>query len=265
MKKWKGVGTAIVVLYGLLRFAASIENKREKEIDIDNPYITREQTFEKFDWATDSQNMCKRKHGIYKSIVKRGIDTALSLVGLIVSSPIFCVIALVIFKTDPGPIFFTQKRVGKGGHFFMLHKFRTMKINTPHDVPTHQLEDPEQYITKIGKVLRKTSLDELPQGWDIFRGRMSIIGPRPALWNQIDLVSEREKYGANDILPGLTGWAQINGRDKLKISMKASYDGEYTTVLNTGGIYAFVMDVRCFLGTIVSVIHSDGIVEGRTN
>jgi O-antigen biosynthesis protein WbqP len=159
---------------------------------------------------------------------------------------------------------FTQKRVGKGKTYFQLHKFRSMKMSTPHDMPTHMLENPDQYITRVGRLIRKTSLDELPQIWDIFTGKMAIIGPRPALWNQDDLVAERDKYGANDVLPGLTGWAQINGRDELEIPVKAKLDGDYVTVLKKGGFKAFGMDIKCFFGTIVSVLKHDGVVEGGT-
>ena len=164
---------------------------------------------------------------MYSKFFKRAIDIVMSFLGLIILSPFFLILALLIIIDDPGPVFFTQKRVGKGKTFFKLHKFRSMKMSTPHDTPTHLLENPDQYITKIGKFLRKSSLDELPQIWDIFVGNMSIIGPRPALWNQDDLVAERDKYGANDVRPGLTGWAQINGRDELEIPVKAKLDGEY--------------------------------------
>lgn len=200
----------------------------------------------------------------YERSVKRIMDKGLAFVGLLLLAPVYGIIALAIFIDDPGPVLFTQKRVGKDKEFFMLHKFRTMKTTTPHDVPTHQLKNPEQYITRVGKLLRKYSLDELPQVWDIFVGNMSIIGPRPALWNQEDLVAERDKYGANDILPGLTGWAQINGRDELEIVDKARLDGEYMEKLSQGGVKALFFDVKCFLGTVQSVIHSNGVVEGGT-
>ena len=201
---------------------------------------------------------------MYESIFKRWIDIALSAVGLLVLSLVYLVIAIAVYVDDPGPIFFKQKRVGKGKTFFPLHKFRSMKMSTPHDMPTHMLNNPEQYITKVGGFLRKSSLDELPQIWDIFIGNMSIIGPRPALWNQDDLIAERDKYGANDIMPGLTGWAQINGRDELEIPVKAKFDGEYTAILHEGGMKAFLFDCRCFLGTIFSVARGDGVVEGGT-
>ena len=194
----------------------------------------------------------------YERILKPVIDRILALLGLIFLSPIFLLLCIVIYVTDPGPIFFCQKRVGKNKEFFMLHKFRSMKMETPHDMPTHLLENPEQYITSVGKILRKTSLDELPQIWDILIGKMSIIGPRPALWNQYDLIDERDKYGANDVKPGLTGWAQINGRDELEIDDKARLDGHYCENLS------FKFDVKCFCGTIISVLKHEGVVEGGT-
>lgn len=194
---------------------------------------------------------------MYKKFVKRAFDLMLSLVGLVVLLPVFAVIAIVMKISDPGPIFFKQKRVGIHKTYFQLYKFRSMKVDTP-DIPTHLLENPEQYISGIGKFLRKTSLDELPQLFNIISGKMSIIGPRPALWNQDDLVAERDKYSANDVLPGLTGWAQINGRDELEIPVKARLDGEYVEKMS------FLFDCKCFFGTIVSVLKSDGVVEGGT-
>lgn len=194
---------------------------------------------------------------MYKKFVKRALDLTLSFVGLIVLLPVFAVIAIAMKITDPGPIFFKQKRVGIHKTYFRLYKFRSMKIDTP-DIPTHLLENPEQYISGIGKFLRKTSLDELPQLFNIISGKMSIIGPRPALWNQDDLIAERDKYGANDVLPGLTGWAQINGRDELEIPVKAKLDGEYVEKMS------FLFDCKCFFGTIGSVLKSDGVVEGGT-
>ena len=195
---------------------------------------------------------------MYKHFFKRLIDIVLSGVGIIVLIPFWIIIGLCIVISDPGPIFFSQKRVGKNKKLFPILKYRTMKVDTPHDVPTHLLQNPEQYITKIGAFLRKTSLDELPQIFNIFVGQMSIIGPRPALWNQTDLIEERDKYGANNIRPGLTGWAQINGRDELEIPVKAKLDGEY--VKNLG----FFFDCRCFLWTIFSVLMREGVVEGGT-
>ena len=171
---------------------------------------------------------------MYEKFVKRVIDILLSAIGLLMCSIVFLVTAILIVLDDPGSVFFTQKRVGKGKTYFKLHKFRSMKMSTPHDMPTHLLENPEQYITKIGNFLRRSSLDELPQIWDIFVGKMSIVGPRPALWNQEDLIAERDKYGANDVLPGLTGWAQINGRDELEIPEKAKLDGDYVKILHQG-------------------------------
>jgi O-antigen biosynthesis protein WbqP len=192
-------------------------------------------------------------------VVKRLIDISLAFVGLIVLSPIFLVLIISIKLDSNGPILFKQKRVGiKKKHFYIL-KFRTMKIDTPKDTPTHLLSSPDQYITRVGKLLRKTSLDELPQIWNILLGEMSVIGPRPALWNQYDLIKERDIYGANDIRPGLTGWAQINGRDELSIEIKSQLDGEYVKKLS------FIMDIKCFFGTIVSVLRSDGVVEGETS
>lgn len=196
--------------------------------------------------------------------MKRAIDIAASLLGMLILSWLYALIAVAVFLDDPGPILFSQKRVGKGKTFFSMHKFRSMKMSTPHDMPTHLLEHPEQYITRVGGFLRKSSLDELPQIWDIFIGNMSIIGPRPALWNQDDLIAERDKCGANDVRPGLTGWAQINGRDELEIPDKARLDGEYVEVLKQGGWKAFCMDLKCFFRTFSSVARHEGVVEGGT-
>ena len=201
---------------------------------------------------------------MYERVIKRLIDVILSAIGLICLSWLFLIIAIAIKVDDPGPVFFSQKRVGKDKEFFNLYKFRSMKMSTPHDTPTHLLENPDQYITRIGRICRKTSIDELPQLWNILSGSISIIGPRPALWNQEDLLNERDKYGANAIKPGLTGWAQINGRDELEIATKAKLDGEYVEKLESGGWKAFAFDCRCFFGTISSVLKSDGVVEGGT-
>ena len=201
---------------------------------------------------------------MYKGIFKRLVDIVLSLLGLIVLSWLYLVIIIAIKIDDPGPVIFSQDRIGIHKKIFKVHKFRSMKMSTPHDIPTHQLENPEQYITKVGAFLRKTSLDELPQIWDIFVGKMSIVGPRPALWNQDDLVAERDKYGANDIKPGLTGWAQINGRDELEIPDKAHFDGEYAEKLNKGGFRAFGFDIKCFFLSIFKVVFRIGVVEGGT-
>ena len=195
---------------------------------------------------------------MYRNYIKRILDLIISYVGLVALSPIFLLIIIAIKLDSPGPIFFRQKRIGLKKSYFYILKFRTMRIDTPKDTPTHLLENPEQYITQVGGFLRKTSLDELPQIFNIIRGEMSIIGPRPALWNQADLIAERDKYGANDVMPGLTGWAQINGRDELEIPIKAKLDGEYVRKLS------FRFDVRCFLGTISSVLNHEGVVEGGT-
>lgn len=195
---------------------------------------------------------------MYKNIVKRMIDIVLSGLGIIVLSPILLVLVVAIKMDSKGPVLFKQKRVGIHKSHFNILKFRTMRIDTPKDMPTHLLQNPEQWITKVGGFLRKTSLDELPQIFNIFAGQMSIIGPRPALWNQYDLIEERDKYGANDVLPGLTGWAQINGRDELEIPVKAKLDGEYVKKMSFG------FDVKCFFGTITSVLKHEGVVEGGT-
>ena len=189
---------------------------------------------------------------------KRTLDIVLSFLGMIVLSPFFLLLVLAIKLDSKGPVLFKQKRVGLHKKHFYILKFRTMRIDTPKDTPTHLLENPEQWITKVGKFLRKTSLDEVPQIWNIFVGDMSIIGPRPALWNQYDWIEERDRYGANDVLPGLTGWAQIHGRDELPIGKKAELDGYYVQHLS------FLLDVRCFFGTIKSVAKSEGVVEGGT-
>lgn len=190
--------------------------------------------------------------------IKRGIDFVLSLVGIMILFPFLLILAVVIKLDSPGPVFFRQKRVGIHKTYFQILKFRTMRSDTPKDMPTHLLKNPEQYITKTGKFLRRTSLDELPQIFNILKGDMAIVGPRPALWNQYDLIAERDKYGANDVRPGLTGWAQINGRDELEIPVKAKLDGEYVRKMGP------IMDLRCFFGTFLSVLREDGVVEGGT-
>lgn len=195
---------------------------------------------------------------MYIRVFKRLIDFVLALVGLIILSPIFLVLGLLIKIDSKGPIFFKQKRIGKNKKHFDIYKFRTMRIDAPNDAPTHLLENPDFFITKIGKVLRKTSLDELPQIFNILKGEMSIIGPRPALWNQYDLIKERDKYEVNGVFPGLTGWAQINGRDELTIQKKAALDGEYFKNMS------FLFDVKCFIGTIISIVNYNGVVEGGT-
>ncbi|MGG1687215.1 sugar transferase [Pseudalkalibacillus sp. NRS-1564] len=190
--------------------------------------------------------------------VKRVMDIVLSSLGIVILSPVFIVLIIAIKAETKGPVLFKQKRVGIHKKHFNILKFRTMRIDTPKDTPTHLLDNPEQYITKVGKFMRKTSLDELPQIFNIFAGQMSVIGPRPALWNQFDLIEERDKYGANDVPPGLTGWAQINGRDELPVEVKAKLDGKYVMKIGLS------MDIKCFFGTIVSVLKSDGVVEGGT-
>jgi O-antigen biosynthesis protein WbqP len=195
---------------------------------------------------------------MYQKFGKRALDILLSGCGIVVLAPVYLLVALAIKLDDPGPVFFRQKRVGIHKTHFNILKFRTMKMETPKDTPTHLLENPQQYITRVGRILRKTSLDELPQIFQIFTGEMSIIGPRPALWNQYDLIEERDKYGANDVRPGLTGWAQINGRDELPIDVKARFDGEYVENMS------FLFDCKCFFGTVVSVLKHDGVVEGGT-
>lgn len=263
MKK-KNFGKIVLVAAGIMTGAFAVlhtvgkRNKKKNEagIDDDNQYLNK----------TDDGKKPSAHHKTsgYERVWKPVIDKALSFAGLVVLAPIYGLISLAIVIDDPGPVLFTQKRVGKDKHFFKLHKFRSMKMSTPHDTPTHLLENPEQYITKVGKFLRKTSLDELPQIWDIFVGNMSIIGPRPALWNQDDLVEERDKWGANNVTPGLTGWAQINGRDELEIPDKAKLDGDYVAEVEKGGLKALLFDIKCFFGTISSVANEEGVVEGGT-
>lgn len=194
----------------------------------------------------------------YSKYCKRALDVVCSAAALLVLALPLAVLAVAIKLDSPGPVFFKQKRVGKGKSHFAILKFRTMRIDTPKDTPTHLLENPDQWITRMGHFLRKTSLDELPQIWNILVGQMSVIGPRPALWNQYDLLEERDKYGANDVRPGLSGWAQINGRDELPIEVKARLDGEYVQQMS------FAFDLRCLFGTVFAVLRSDGVVEGGT-
>lgn len=194
---------------------------------------------------------------MYKYL-KRPLDFIISLIALVILSPIFLIIALWIKLNSKGPVFFRQKRIGQNKEIFEIYKFRSMRTDTPADMPTHMLTDPEAFITSSGKFLRKTSLDELPQLINIVKGEMAIIGPRPALWNQYDLIEERDKYGANDILPGLSGWAQINGRDELEIPIKAKLDGDYMENMS------LIFDIKCLLGTVSSVLRSEGVIEGGT-
>lgn len=240
----------------------------ENELNQKNPleghkviFVKNEKDVENADGVCghlESVGLSDYKPGIYEKYFKRAIDVVLSFGGLVVLSPILLGISIAIIIDDPGPVLFTQKRMGQNKKYFKLHKFRSMKMCTPHDVPTHMLDNPEQYITKVGKFLRAHSLDELPQIWDIFIGNMSVIGPRPGLWNQDILTAERDKYNANDVKPGLTGWAQINGRDELEIPVKAKLDGEYVEKLG------LLMDVKCFLGSIGVFAHDDSVVEGGT-
>ncbi len=191
-------------------------------------------------------------------ILKRGLDFLISTLAILFLSPVLILIALAIKIDSKGPVLFKQKRVGKDKKHFMIYKFRSMYVDAPSDMPTHLLKDPSAMITRVGAFLRKTSLDELPQLINIFKGEMSIVGPRPALWNQYDLIEERDKYGANQIRPGLTGWAQINGRDELEIDEKSKLDGYYVQHMSLS------LDAKCFLGTFISVLKSDGVVEGGT-
>ena len=199
---------------------------------------------------------------MYAKYIKRLLDIILSFAGLVCLSWLFLIIMIAIKIDSPGPILFKQKRIGIHKKHFFIHKFRTMYTDTPKYMPTHLLNNPETFITPIGKFLRKTSMDELPQFFDVLVGNMSVVGPRPALWNEEELLAERDKYGANDVRPGITGWAQINGRDELEIPVKAKLDGEYVKALHTGK--GFFMDTRCFFGTIGSVLQSKGVVEGGT-
>ena len=195
---------------------------------------------------------------MYRSFVKRALDILLSAVGTLLLSPLFLLISCAVKAEDGGPVFFTQKRIGIHKSTFNILKFRTMRTDTPHDMPTHLLSDPDRWITRVGRLLRRTSLDELPQILQLLSGKMSIVGPRPALWNQYDLIAERDKYGANDVMPGLTGWAQVNGRDALEIEEKARYDGEYAEKLSFG------LDLKIFFMTLVNVLRHSDVVEGGT-
>ena len=201
---------------------------------------------------------------MYEKYYKRIIDLILSSTAMMVLSGLFLVIVIAVVFDDPGPVFFKQKRVGKGKTLFFIHKFRSMKVITPPEVPTHMLNHSERYVTGVGRFLRKFGLDELPQLWDIFIGNMSIVGPRPALWNQYDLIDERDKFGANDIMPGLTGWAQINGGAELDIPVKAKWDGDYTRALHEGGFKAFCFDLNCMMGTVSLLLRRAGLKENGT-
>ena len=203
---------------------------------------------------------------MYKHVIKRLFDILISSVAIVVLAIPMLIVAIAIKIDDPGPVLFKQKRIGKNKNgqitYFIIWKFRSMKTNTRPDVPTHLLKNSEQHITRVGRFIRKTSLDELPQIYQVFFGKLTCVGPRPGLWNQTDLWEAREQYGANDVKPGITGWAQINGRDELSIADKARFDGEYTAALNKGWFKGFFMDVKCAFGTVIAVLKSDGIVEG---
>ncbi|MGN1276988.1 MAG: sugar transferase [Floccifex sp.] len=247
-------GLSLTAAYtGLSILAKHSRAKQEQDPDL------KEQQYE-----NAGIRISTKEKTFYEKYGKRAIDVCLSFGGLIVLAPVYGLISLAIVVDDPGPVLFTQKRVGENKTYFMLHKFRSMKMSTPHDVPTHMLENPDQYITRVGKFLRKYSLDELPQIWDIFVGNITTVGPRPALWNQKDLIAQRDLYTANDVKPGLTGWAQVNGRDELEIDVKASLDGEYTRALQKNSISGLCMDIKCFFKTISSVLAHDGVVEGGT-
>lgn len=272
IKKWVGISVAAIgTTFAGLTIIGKIKKKSsnyENEPEEMNPMEGKKVIF--VEDENDKENADgKRGHleavgdseyhpSFYDQYGKRMVDIILSFGGLVVLSPVFLVIAVAIYVEDPGPILFSQKRIGQNKRYFKLHKFRSMKVSTPHDVPTHMLENPEQYITKVGKFIRAHSLDELPQIWDIFVGNMSVIGPRPALWNQDVLTAERDKYGANDVKPGLTGWAQINGRDELEIPIKAKLDGEYVEK------ESLLFDMKCFFGTVGKVAKDDSVVEGGT-
>ena len=262
-----GVLCCIFLLLGILALLKKPSSIYQDQPDQKNPmegkrvvFVYDESDNENADGVSGHLSVigaCEVKRSPYL-LVKRMLDIILSFGGLVVLSPVFLVISLAIVIDDPGPILFTQKRVGQNKRYFKLHKFRSMRMATPHNVPTHMLSNPEQYITKVGKFIRVHSLDELPQIWDIFIGNMSVIGPRPALWNQDLLTAERDKYGANDVKPGLTGWAQINGRDELEIPDKAKLDGVYAEKLS------FKFDCKCFFGSVHVFKEDDSVVEGGT-
>ena len=263
-----GVLFAILLLLGVIAIIKKSGSVYKNQPEQQNPMEGKKVIFVKDD--NDRENadgvrghleavgLSEKRSGFYENIIKRVLDVILSFGGLVVLSPVYLVLIIAIVVDDPGPVLFTQKRVGKNKQYFKLHKFRSMKMSTPHDVPTHMLENPDQYITKVGRFIRAHSLDELPQIWDIFIGNMSVIGPRPALWNQDLLTAERDKYCVNDVKPGLTGWAQINGRDELEIPDKAKLDGVYAERLS------FKFDCKCFFGSVHVVGNDDSVVEGGT-
>ena len=252
-KSIKMIGAITVTAYAGMK-AIAYFTRESGSIDEGNSYLAADQ----------GRNSTERKETVYERFVKPNVDSVLSFVGMIALLPVYALTAAAVYLDDPGPVLFSQKRIAKNKHYFMLHKFRTMKMDTPHDTPTHLLSNPDQYITRVGRLMRRYSIDELPQLWDCFRNRISLVGPRPALWNQADLVSERDKYGANTVNPGITGWAQINGRDELEIPVKAKLDGDYVSELKSGGIRAFLFDCRCLIGTVFCVTRGDGVVEGGT-
>lgn len=265
---------AIFVLLGIIALAKKPGSVYKNQPEERNPmegkqvvFVADESKSKNADGVSghlEATGLADGKATVYERIIKRAIDIVLSFGGLVVLSPVFLVLSIWILIDDPGPILFTQKRVGKNKQYFKLHKFRSMKLSTPHNVPTHMLANPEQYITHSGKFMRNHSLDELPQIWDIFIGNMSVIGPRPGLWNQDLLTAERDKCGANDIKPGLTGWAQINGRDELEIPVKAKLDGVYAEKLRQGGWSALKMDAKCFFGSVGVFGGDESVVEGGT-
>jgi len=271
---WKVIKTIIIVLcivFVLMYVTAKIKKSKsiyQDEPEQQNPLEGKKVIFvESMDDTVNADGVRGHLEAVgesdyrltfYSRCIKRILDIVLSFGGMILLSPVFGIVALAIKIEDPGPVMFVQKRCGQNKRYFKLHKFRSMKMDTPHDVPTHQLANPDQYITKVGKFIRAHSLDELPQIWDVFIGNMSVIGPRPGLWNQDLLTAERDKYGANDVRPGVTGWAQINGRDELEIPVKAQFDGEY--VKNQ----SLVFDMKCFFGTVSKVAKDDTVVEGGT-
>lgn len=261
------IGTAAVGLtaLGIIKKPESIyKNKPDEKNPMEGKkvrFVENEDEKENADGARGHlEAVAETQHNptFYEKYVKRCADIVMSFGGLVVLSPVYLAISLAIVIDDPGPVLFTQKRLGQNKRYFKLHKFRSMKMSTPHDKPTHMLENPDQYITRVGKFIRAHSLDELPQIWDIFIGNMSVIGPRPGLWNQDLLCAERDKYGANDIKPGLTGWAQINGRDELEIPEKARLDGEYTKK------FGLRMDIKCFLSSVGVFRGDKSVVEGGT-
>ena len=275
MKRWRALFRAIGIMSGVLGIIAIVRKPKSIYCDKSEEQNPFEGKMVRFIWDENDPANADGIHGhleedqellvgerhktnFYEERIKRCFDLILSFMGLIALSPLLLILSIAIYLDDPGPVLFTQKRMGRNKRYFKLHKFRTMKMSTPHDVPTHMLQDPQSYITRVGKFLRKMSLDELPQLWDIFLGNMSLVGPRPGLWNQDVLTAERDKYGANDVKPGLTGWAQINGRDELLLEDKARLDGEYCNNIS------IKMDITCLIATVVNVLKQNGIIEGGT-